>query len=241
MGGVRRFLKACSLLAIVSIIQPASGYEFRITNAVKVKKTVVDAAGAKSVKHVGEDIAIEVYGIPFGSMMRGFFGKSGLFPTQKYWEKDFGNTKTINNAGHLSGPYIIPYGHTIVFRFTNLDIGVCFDLSQLQVGRSSNGYNMTPAQVVALPNQWYDSIFGATQQAGDAVQNIGKAVGEIGSVVPDPRAQAVIQGVSAGTVAVGALTDVIGKLVRSGSCKAMSFVAVEGKNGFSVDLLTRQQ
>lgn len=208
---------------MVFIMQPACGYEFRVTNA------------------TGEDIAIEVYGVPFGSMMRGAFEANGLLPTQKYWERDFGNTKTINNAGHLNGPYKILRGHTVVLDFTNWDIGVCFALDQTQVGRSHNGFNMTPAKVVALPNEWFDSIFGATQEAGDAVQNVGKAVGDIGSEVPEPRVHAVLQGIAAGTEAVGAVTDIVGKLVRASSCKNMSFVAVRGENDISIDLLTQQQ
>lgn len=55
---------------------------------------------------------VEVYGVPFGSMMRGAFPANGVLPTQKYWERDFGNTKTINNTGHLNGPKVIPRGHS---------------------------------------------------------------------------------------------------------------------------------
>lgn len=216
-------LKAYCVLAIMLIIQPALGYEFRVTNA------------------TGEDIAVEVYGIPFGSMMRGNPALDGLFPGQKYWEKDFGNTKTINNAGKLNGPAIVPRGHTTVLDFTSWDVGVCFALDQTQVGRADTGFNMTPAKVVALPNEWFDTIFDATQQAGDTVQNVGQAVGKIGEAIPEPRVQAVIGAIAAGTQAVGAVTDIVGKLVRASSCKNMSFVAVRGKNGISVDLLTQQQ
>lgn len=38
----------------------------------------------------------------------------------------------------------------MVFDFTNWNIGVCFALDQIEVGRSSNRYNMTLAKVVAL-------------------------------------------------------------------------------------------
>jgi hypothetical protein len=223
MGKILSFFKVPAILGLIFSIHSALAYEFSVTNA------------------TGEDIAIDIYGVPFGSMMRGAFSKNGLLPTQKYWERDFGKTRTINNAGAIDRPYIIPRGHTVTFNFTNWDIGVCFALDQIKVGRSSNGYNMTPAKVVALPNEWYDAIFTSTQKAGDTVEGFGKAVSEVGSQIPEPRAQAVVSAIGAGTAAVGALTDVVGKLIRASSCKNMSFVAVQGADGFSVDLLTQQQ
>lgn len=216
-------IRNCIMAGLMLAFQPASAYEFSVTNA------------------TGEEIAVEIYGIPFGSMMGGVFPANGLFPTQKFWESDFGNTKTINNAGHLRGPYKIAANHTVVFKFTNWDIGVCFDLSQVKAGLSSNGFNMTPADVVALPNVWADAVFGAVSKGGNTVQNVGEAVANVGANIPEPKVQAVVGAIGAGTAAIGALTDVIGTLVRKSTCKHMSFVAVKSKNGFTAQLLTKQQ
>lgn len=214
----------------------ALSYTFTVTNA------------------TDETIAIEIHGIVAGNMMKGSFGPKGLFPGQNYKERRFGNTLTITNAGHLDGPYKIPHNHTVKFEFSNWDVGVCFDLSNAEVGLQSNGFNMVSADVVALPNDWYNHVFSAVSQTGGNIallgkaigQKLGGAIGKIAGVDPEPESKAVIgavgaaaEGVGMAAQAIGQMIGSVGSLIRSSSCKDMSFIAVK-KDRYEVSLLTRQ-
>lgn len=216
------FLKMRVLFAMMFAIQPALAYEFSVTNA------------------TGEDIAIEVYGLIVGNMMDGRGSGKSYFPAGDFKEDVFHSTTTITNAGHLKGPYEIPAGHTVRLKFTDIDFGYCFNLSNTKAGSASNGFSMAPAKVIAIPNPWYDTISAATKKAGDTVENVGSAIGKVAVVDPDPETKAVIGLVAAGTIAVGAFTDIIGTLVRASSCADMSFVAVKDKDNMTINLLTAQ-
>lgn len=226
-------------LALIISIDPAYGYKFRVTNI------------------TGDEIAILINGVVVGSMMQGIYNKDGPLPTQKFSESDMGNTKTIKNAGHLDGAYKIPHNHTVEFVFSNWDIGVCFDLSNIEVGLESNGFNMVNAEVVALPNHWYDTVFNAVSASGGSVEEIGQALHEkigaaitnVSTAVPEPRVQAVIgaaglatEGAGMFTEAMGKLVGTFGSLIRASTCKDMAFIAVRtAENHYVVTLLTQQQ
>ncbi len=229
------------LFALIISIDPAYSYKFKVTNI------------------TGDEIAIRINGVAVigGSMMQGVFDKDGPLPTQKFYKEEFGNTETIHNAGHLKEPYKIPHNHTVEFVFRNWDVGICFDLSKIEVGLESNGFNLVDAEVQALPNKWYDTVFNAASETGGSIQEMGQALHEkvgaaitnVATVVPEPRAQAVIgaaglvtQGAGMMTEAMGKLVGVFGSLIRASSCKDMDFIAVRtGENHYIVTLLTRQQ
>ncbi|MBL0941974.1 MAG: hypothetical protein IBJ00_04510, partial [Alphaproteobacteria bacterium] len=113
------------------------------------------------------------------------------------------------------------------------------------------------ANVVALPNDWYDTIFKAASNSGGSIEKIGQAVGEkfggaldnVSSVVPEPRVQAIMkaaalatQGVGVATEAIGSLVGIVGSVIRASSCKNMSFIATKTTDDdYTVSLLTRQQ
>ncbi len=217
-----KFLKMRILFVMMLAIHPALAYELSVTNA------------------TGENMAIEIYGLVVGDMMDGRGSGKSYFPAGDFKEEVFHNTTIITNAGHLRGPYEIPVGHTVQFRFTDIDFGYCFNLGNIKVGNTSNNFSMAPAKIVAVPNEWYNTIFGATKKAGDTVENVGSAIGKLAIVDPDPDTKAIIGAVAAGTMAVGAFTDIIGTLIGASSCKDISFVAVKDKNNVSVNLLTSQ-
>lgn len=215
-------LKIRILFALLFAIHPALAYELSVTNA------------------TGENIAIEIYGLVVGDMMDGRGSGKSYFPAGDYKEDVFHNTTIITNAGHLKGPYEIPAGHTVQFRFTDIDFGYCFNLGNTKVGNVSNGFSMAPAKIVAIPDEWYNTILGATEKAGDTVENVGRAIGQLAIVDPEPDTKAIIGAVAAGTIAVGAFTDIIGTFVGASTCKDISFVAVKDKDNVSVNLLTSQ-
>lgn len=235
---IKKILRTSFVFGVVLASPPASAYEFSVTNA------------------TGEKIGLLVYGIAAGNMMTGAFQQDGIFPTQKYHVSNFGHTETINNAGHLKEPLVIPNGHTAVLEFSNWDVGVCFDLSQIKVGFESNGYNMVTANIKALPNEWYDTLFNAAAASGGDVSKIGKAIGEklgagitkASTAIPDAKAQAVVgavgmvtEGAGLATEAIGSLVGTIAQVTRASSCKNMAFVAVKTHDKYTATLLTRQQ
>jgi len=215
-------LKIRILFAMIFIIHPVFAYELSVTNA------------------TGENMAIEIYGLVVGNMMDGRGSGKSYFHAGDYKEEVFHNTTIITNAGHLRGPYEIPASHTVQFRFTDMDFVYCFNLGNIKVGTTSNGFSMAPAKIVAVPNEWYNSIFGATKKAGDTVENVGSAIGKLAIVDPEPDTKAIIGAVAAGTMAIGAFTDIIGTVIGASSCKDISFVAVKDKDNVSVNLLTSQ-
>lgn len=234
----QRFLKTTAVIGAFFASTSVYAYEFSLTNA------------------TGGTIGLLVYGVGEGNMMTGEFKNDGPLPTQKFKISNFGNTETINNAGHLDTPLKIQNGHTVVLEFTNWDIGVCFDLSQIKVGFESNGFNMVTAAIKALPNEWYDTLFNAAATSGGDVSKIGKAIGEklgagitkASTAIPDAKGQAIVgavgmatEGAGLATEAIGSLVGTIAKVIRASSCKNMSFVAVKTKDAYTATLLTRQE
>jgi hypothetical protein len=235
----KKLFKFSVLLALIISASPAYSHKFRVTNA------------------TGEDIAVLVNGALVGSMMQGAYKENGLLPSQKFKKSEFGNTTTIRNAGHLDGPYTIPHNHTVIFDFSNLDFIDCFDLTNIEVGLQSNSFNMVSADIVALPSQWYDSIFDAVKQSAGSMETLGKvlnekvgsAISDVSTVVSDPKAKVVVGAAGKVTEGAGMVAESLGKLIGSygnvikeNSCRDMAFIAVKPKeNHYVVSLLTKQQ
>ena len=202
---------AALLLSTFLYSDSASAFVFSYTNGTK------------------DTIAIDFCGVAVMgcSMMRGKMHDGKINP---YEVIEFGKTKTIKNAGHLDGPQKIEPGATLELNFNSLDFAVCLDLTNVKVGLSSQGFSMMPRDVVALPNQYYDALFGAVSQFGGDVSKLGEAV----SKVPNPEVAA------AGAVgqSLGSMMGSVGQLVRNSTCKNMSFLVIKDEKG-NVSLTTR--
>jgi hypothetical protein len=191
------------LISTIAYITPASAYTFSFTNG------------------TNEEVAVDFCGIAVigCSMMQGSMPDWRINP---YKESNFGKTRNVRNAGHLSGPQKIPAGGTIELNFNSLDVGVCLDLANIKVGLSSQSFSMITRDVVKLPNEYYDALFGAISQFGGDVSKMGEAL----SSTPG----------AAGTVAkagsgLGQMLGSIGQLVRNSTCKNMSFMIIKDDKG----------
>jgi len=140
--------------------------------------------------------------------------------------RTMGKTKNVRNAGHLNGPQQIEPQGTLELNFNAMDFGICLDLANVKVGLQSQGFSMMPREVIALPNQYYDALFGAVSQFGGDVSKLGEAV----SKIPNPEVAA------AGAVgqSLGSMVGSVGQLVRHSTCKNMSFIIINDKGRVQV-------
>lgn len=190
---------AALLLGVLCYSNSASAYVFSFVN------------GTKS------PISVDVCGIAkIGcSMMQGNTPAYNSFNDTTY-----GKTRRVANAGHLNGPQIIPAGGTLELNFNAfLDIGFCANLAQVKVG--INGQGLSPRDVTALPNAYYDKLFSSIDSFGGDITKMADGLSSI------PGAGGVVAKVGSG---LGGMLGSIGQLVRNSSCKDMTFLVLNDKN-----------
>ncbi len=181
---------------------PASAYVYSITNGTP------------------ETIAVDLYGIAVigGSMFQGSMPDWGINP---YRVSNYGKTIHVRNAGHASGPQRIGPGQTAEYDFNSLDFGICLDLANVKVGIQSQGFSMIARDVVNLPNQYYDALFGSIAEFGTDIGKMAQAAKVAGG-----KGQAI----AAAGEGLGSLIGTIGNLVRHSTCKNVSFIVIKDEN-----------
>lgn len=191
-----------TLSSLMLAASPASAYVYSITNGTP------------------EPIAVDLYGIAVfgGSMFQGKMPDWGINP---YRVSHFGKTTHVKNAGHANGPQKIGPGETAEYDFNSLDFGICLDLANLKVGLQSQGFSMIARDVVNLPSEYYDALFGSIAEFGTDIGKMSEAAKVAGA-----KGQAI----AAAGEGLGKLIGTIGNLVRHSTCKQVSFIVIKDEN-----------
>ncbi len=194
-------------IMVSTLFSDASAYTLRVTNATN--------------EAIGFDI--NGVGVIGGSMMQ---GKITHISGKKIWKKvRKGGTTYYKNAGaiplsrisKIDKPIIQP-GDTAVLEFTDIDVGVCFDFSNISVGLQSNNYSMRPREVKFADSASFNSVMDSVEAMGGDISTIGKGVGEL-----DGKAKAVgvaLQG-------IGGIWSKTTKAAKGSGCRNLSMIVVK--------------
>lgn len=137
------------------------------------------------VNGTGEDIAFDPggYGVAGGSMIQGKI--KHIFGDKVHNVDKRGNTTYYQNAGAVPnsefGQYnkpIIQPGHTAVFEFTDLDVGICFDYASQKVGTPSGNYAMIPREVKYADNATINTLISQASSLSGGIKKVGEGIGK---------------------------------------------------------------
>ncbi len=197
------------LLTFSSLAPKAHAYVARVTNATE-GPVAVDLGG------------VAVIG---GSMMRGKI-RDAFDPKKKIWKKSVKQATTYyKNAGAVPlkqfssvGKPIIEPGHTVVLEFTDIDLGICFDFSNVAVGVKNKGYSMRARDIKFADSASFGEVMDAVESMGPDISTVGEGVGQLGGKAK--AAGTVLQGIGAlwkNTVSAG----------KGSGCRNISMVIVK--------------
>jgi hypothetical protein len=207
---------AIVVLGGLCIINPAKAFDLTVTNL------------------TGEAIAIDPYGVPFGSMVKEALGKDGKNVFGKVlWKIDKSRSNvTYDNAGTIPlkefkkafpkfdmNKPVVPAGWTGVLTFHDIDIGVCFDLANFKIGLESGDFSMQSRLTQYVDSKAYQGTMDALKGVGEALGNINEDFAEVDN--PD------IKTATAALATAGKMWPGVVDVVKDTACRNISVIVTK--------------